>query len=227
MSQAVNGRRYHSPRRAEQAAATRHAVLTSARRLFTEQGYAATTVAAVAAGAQVAVDTVYAAVGRKPELLREVVETAISGTDLAVPAEQRRYVQRIHEAPTAAGKVAVYAQAIGTVLVRLGPVYLALRDAAATDPDCRELWADISARRATNMRAFVADLRATGELDTPWSDDELADLVWSMNAPEYWALLVHERGWSTDRLTAWLTAAWTSMLGVAPAPPQSAGTEEG
>ena len=227
MTQAVNGRRYHSPRRAEQAAATRHAVLTSARRLFTEHGYAATTVAAGAADAQVAVDTVYAAVGRKPAQLREVVETAISGTDLAVPAEQREYVRKIREAPTAAQKVAVYALAMGTILDRLGPVYLALRDAAAADPDCRELWADISGRRATTMRAFVADLRATGELTTPWSDAELADLVWSMNAPEYWALLVHERGWSTQRLTTWLTAAWTSMLGVAPAPRDPRGAEEG
>ena len=89
---------YHSPRRAEQAIATRRAVLDAARELFIEHGYAVTTVADIARRAQVAVDTVYAAVGRKPALLREVLETAISGSDQAVPAEQRDYVARVRAA---------------------------------------------------------------------------------------------------------------------------------
>src|SRR5215475_10904619 len=88
---------YHSPRRAEQAVATRRAVLDAARELFIEQGYAVTTVADIARRARVAVDTVYATVGRKPALLREVLETAISGSDQAVPAGQRDYVARVRE----------------------------------------------------------------------------------------------------------------------------------
>src|SRR4051812_20936424 len=73
-------RRYASAVRAEQAAATRHAVLQAARELFTERGYARTSIAAIAERAGVAVDTVYAAAGRKPALLRELVETSLSGT---------------------------------------------------------------------------------------------------------------------------------------------------
>src|SRR3954447_3993933 len=73
--------RYHSPRRADQALATRRAVLEAARDLFVRKGYLQTTVADIAREARVAVDTVYAAVGRKPAILREVLETAISGTD--------------------------------------------------------------------------------------------------------------------------------------------------
>src|SRR5262249_59772764 len=90
--QAPKRKPYHSPRRAEQAIATRRAVLDAARELFIEQGYAVTTVADIARRARVAVDTVYAAVGRKPALLREVLETAISGSDQAVPAGQRHHV---------------------------------------------------------------------------------------------------------------------------------------
>src|SRR4051812_41924917 len=100
MEGAVNGqpngkRGYRSVLRTEQAAATHEAVLGAARELFVAQGYAPTTVAEIAARASVSVDTVYASVGRKPALLRELVETAISGTDRAVPAEQRDYVTRI------------------------------------------------------------------------------------------------------------------------------------
>src|SRR6201993_3965400 len=62
-------KRYHSPRRAEQAVATRRAVLDAARELFIEHGYAVTTVADIARRARVGVDTVCAAVGRKTALL--------------------------------------------------------------------------------------------------------------------------------------------------------------
>jgi AcrR family transcriptional regulator len=99
-------RRHRAPERADQAAATRRAVLAAARDLFTSRGYTATTVGRIAQRAGVNVDTLYAAVGRTPALLREVVETAISGQDHAVPAEQRDYVRAVRTAPTAAEKSA-------------------------------------------------------------------------------------------------------------------------
>ena len=55
-------------------------------------------------------------------------------------------------------------------------------------------------------------MRVTGELRDDLTDDEMADLVWSMNGPECWALLVHERGWSTDRFAARLADTWVRTL---------------
>lgn len=205
-------RSYRSAVRAEQAAATRRAVLQAARALFTEQGYAASSIAAIAARAGVAVDTVYAAAGRKPTLLRDLVETSLSGGDEAVPAEQRDYVVRIRAAATAQEKITVYAAAVAEIGVRMAPVHRALAEAAASDPDCAALRAEISARRAANMRLFAADLRATGELRGDLTDDEVGDIVWSLNSAEYWALLVGERGWSPERFAAWLTDAWIRLL---------------
>jgi AcrR family transcriptional regulator len=205
-------RRYHSPRRAEQAAATRRAVLTAAREAFVTRGYLATTVADIAAAAGVAVDTVYAAVGRKPDLLRELIEAAISGTDHAVPAEQRDYVQDVQAATTAREKITIYAHALVEIQQRLAPVFLALRDAAVTDPTCARLWRQIAQRRAANMHQFAADLRATGELRTDLTDDDVADLIWSMNAAEYWTLLVNDRGWTPTRFRDQLIDTWTRIL---------------
>jgi AcrR family transcriptional regulator len=205
-------RTYHSPRRTEQAAATRSAVLAAARELFVDKGYAATTVTDIAARARVAVDTVYATVGRKPRLLREVLETAISGTDEVVPAEQRDYVDRVRAATTAEQKIHEYVRGLVAIQPRLAPVFLAVRDAAARDDDSAVLWEEISQRRARNMRAFAADLRSTGRLRADLSDDEVADIVWSMNSPEYWVLLVGERGWSPDRFARYLVDAWTRFL---------------
>jgi len=205
-------RAYHSPRRGEQSAATRHSVLNAARDLFVSEGYSATTVAEIAERARVSVDTVYATVGRKPALLRELVETAISGTEKAVPAEQRDYVARVRSATSARDKITIYAHAITGIQERLAPVFLALRDAATTDQECAAMWAEIAKRRATNMGTFAADLRATGELRTDLSDQQVADIIWSMNAAEYWVLLVRERAWTPAQFADWLTDAWTRLL---------------
>ena len=74
-------RPYNVARRRAAAQRTRRAILDAATRLFIERGYAATTVADIAVAAGVALDTIYAVVGRKPTLFRLLVETAISGTD--------------------------------------------------------------------------------------------------------------------------------------------------
>ena len=205
-------RTYRSPRRAEQAAATRRLILSAARDLFTQQGYVATTVADIAGRAEVAVDTVYAAVGRKPVVMRAVLESAISGTDDAVPPEQRDYVIEMRDAATAAAKLRRYATAIVEMQPRLAPIVIALREAAVSDRACAELWDEISNRRARNMRLLAADLRSTGQLRDDLSDDDVADVIWSMNSPEYWTLLVSERGWSPARFERWLTDAWIRVL---------------
>ena len=212
-------RRYAAPQRAAQAAATRRAVLRAARDLFVRRGYTATTGSDIAARAGVSVDTVYAAVGRKPAVLRELVETALSGTDRAVVAQQREYVAAIRSATTAREKLTIYAAAVVKIQQRLAPVFLALRDAAVDDADCAALWHEISDRRARNMREFAADLRATGELRPDLSDSDVADIVWSMNAAEYWVLLVHQRRWKPARFGDWLADTWTrSLLALVPTP---------
>src|SRR5438874_12926334 len=78
--------------------ATRQSIIESARRMFLENGYAATTMPAIACAAGIALDTVYATVGKKPALFRLLVEMAISG-DKAVPAEAPDYVRAIRAEP--------------------------------------------------------------------------------------------------------------------------------
>jgi len=204
-------RPYRAPRRAERAALTRRAILAAARDLFVSRGYTPTTVAEIAERAGVAVDTIYATIGRKPALMRELVEAAISGTDHPVPAEERDYVQRTAAASTAREKFAAYAQGIVAIHRRLAPIFLSLRDAAANDADCAALWTQISERRAANMLRFAADLRSTRELRSDLSDSEVADVIWTMNAAEYFDLLA-QRGWTPERIGDWLADAWTRLL---------------
>jgi AcrR family transcriptional regulator len=207
----VKKRRYDSSRRRAAAEDTRAAVLLAARELFTTRGYAATSVADIAAAAEVSVDTLYAAVGRKPQLLLAVHDMELAEGDAPLAAEQRGYVQDVRAAGTADEKIAVYAAALARVLPRSVPLLEALRVAAQSDDGCREVYESVSERRAANMRLFAADLRATGQLRDDLDDDAVADLVWSMNSPDYFQL-VRSRGYSPEQYAGLVREVWTRTL---------------
>lgn len=186
-------------------------MLAAARELFTTSGYAATSVADVAREAGVSVDTLYAAVGRKPQLLLAVHDIELAEGDGPLAAEQRRYVQDVRAAPTAAEKISVYAAALARVLPRTVPLLEALRTAGQSDPACQDVYAGLGERRAANMRLFAADLRATGELRDDLDDDFVADLVWSMNSPDFFRL-VRSRGRSPEEYADLVREVWTRAL---------------
>jgi AcrR family transcriptional regulator len=203
-------RRYDATGRRQAAARTRAAIMDAARELFAERGYSATPMTAIADRAGVALDTVYASAGRKPELARLLIETAISGTDEAVPAEQRDYVQAIQAAPDARTKIAVYAAAMAAIAPRLAPVLAIIQQAAHDEPELARLWHQIAERRAANMRLFVADLAAVAPLRL--DPDQAADIVWATNAAEMYQLLVGQRGWTPQRYERFLADTWHRTL---------------
>jgi AcrR family transcriptional regulator len=203
-------RRYDASRRRQAAARTRAAILQAARQLFSERGYTATPMTAIADRAGVALDTVYATVGRKPELARLLIETAISGTDQAIPAEQRDYVRTIQAAPDAETKIAVYAAAITAIAPRMALVLDIIQQAAPTEPELAALRTEIDERRAANMRLFVADLAAAASLRL--DQGEAADIVWATNSAEMYQLLVGQRGWTPQRYERFLTDTWQRLL---------------
>jgi AcrR family transcriptional regulator len=171
-----------------------------------------TTMSAIAQRAGVSLDTVYAAVGRKTDLFAQLIESAIAGTDRRLDVEQRDYVVAIRAAGTAREKLRIYAEAIGAIAPRLAPLHSVLKGAADVEPDLARLWARISARRAGNMRLLAEDLLATGEMRPDLTRGFIADIIWSMNGPEYYGLLVTERGWSIGSFSAWLYDAWCRLL---------------
>ena len=203
-------RRYDASKRREAAARTRRAILDAAMELFTVRGYAATPMTAIAQSAGVALDTVYAAAGRKPELARLLIETAISGASQPVPAEERDYVQAIRAAADAETKIAIYASAMRAIAGRLAPVLSIIQQAAPAEPELAVLWTEIAQRRAANMRRFAADLAAVASLRVDPGD--AADIIWATNAPELYQLLVSQRGWSPERYEHFLADTWHRLL---------------
>jgi AcrR family transcriptional regulator len=212
MTRALSKRAYDASSRRKNAQATRQSIIDAARRLFLEKGYAATTMPAIAQAAGIALDTVYATVGKKATLFRLLIEMAISGSDRAVPAEERDYVRAIREEADAARKLQLYAGAISRIQSRLAPLFRVLQGAAPLDPELDALWQGISQRRARNMRLLAKELAATGRLRPDLSVARAADIIWSMNSSEFYLLLVEQRGWSTTAFERWLGDAWVQLL---------------
>jgi AcrR family transcriptional regulator len=209
MPEAVNprsgrARAYDSSRRQEQARQTRRAVLDAAHRLFVEQGYAKTTMAAVAGEVGVSVETVYKAFGNKPGLVKAVFDVAVVGDDEPVPLMQRELVQRIETEPDACEKLRIYGAHLVTTGARTAAILLVVRSAAATDDGAAELWEQLQAERLTGMSAFAKHLDEGGHLRTGVSAAEARDVVWTHNSVEMWDLLVIQRGWSAERFGAWI-----------------------
>jgi len=204
----VKSRKYDSAVRREQAEATRRSVLRAARELFTTRGYAGTSVADIARRAKVSVDTIYASVGRKPQLLLAVHDMILGSSDEPIPAEERDYVRRIQQAETPEEMIRIYADALAVLLPQTVPLSLALREAGTAHPECLTLWESISRRRRANMRRFAAQLRGTGRVRPDLDDAQVADLVWSMNSPDYFRLLVGA-GYSPEAYADLVADTWT------------------
>jgi len=213
MSDAVNPRRsYNSQRRQEQARQTRRAVLAAAHRLFVADGYAATTISAVAAEAGVSVETVYKAFGNKAGLVKSAFDVAVVGDDEPVPMLQREFVRRTSAEPDPQKKMAAYGEHVADVGARTGLILLAVRAAAATDPGAAEVWQQLQTERLTGMAVFAQHLRDGGYLRDGISVNEARDVLWTHNSVELWDLLVHQRGWPNRRYGRWVAQQLIAAL---------------
>lgn len=212
MDDGVKARPYDGRRRRAASAATRQRIIDAARACILEHGYRGTMVADIADRAGVNVDTVYRLVGRKPVVLRELIEQALSGVDHAVAGADREHVQAMRAEPDPVRKLSIYAAAVRATQERLAPLFLALRDASSTEPEAQEVWDEIGRRRAANMRRLVADLQRTGRLRADLDLEEAADVVWATNGSELFVMLTRDRGWSPERYEAWLVDLWCRVL---------------
>ena len=212
MIRPVKKRSYDGESRRAASAATRQRILEAARELIVQHGYRSATIAAIAERAGVNADTVYRLVGRKPVLLRELIEQAISGRDHAVIAEERAPIIAMRAEPDPAARLVLYSRVVRETHERLAPLFVALRDAAATEPEAMDVWRLVSDRRAANMRKLVREIDDAGRLRNDLSIDDAADTVWAANSPELFIMLTVERGWSPDHYEAWLGATLQRLL---------------
>jgi AcrR family transcriptional regulator len=213
MPKAIKNRRgYNSPRRAEQAAATRRAILEAAQRLFEEQGYAATSMASIAKEAGVALKTVYLAFETKSGLLRALWHLRLRGDEDPSPVGERDWYREVLEEQDPARQLKLNARNGRRAKARLGALMEVIRGGARVDPDVGELWSNIQAQFLDNQRAIVQSLHARKALARGLSVERAADILWALNHPALYQLLVNERGWTPEQHEKWVADSTAAQL---------------
>jgi AcrR family transcriptional regulator len=213
MIEPVNPKRsYDSPRRREQAAATRRDILAAAQRLFEGQGYSATTMAAIAKEAGVVTKTVYVAFETKSGVLRALWNLLLRGDDADVPVMDRAWYREVLAEPDPERQLRLNARNARAVKVRIAGVLDVIRHAAELDAESAELWARIQSDFYDNQRAIVQSLAEKGALLPGLEAVRGSDILWTLNHPDVWHLLVAERGWTPEQWEAWFDATSRAQL---------------
>ncbi len=203
-------RRYDSTRRRARADATREAILAVARERFLAEGYAATTVGAVATDAGVSVETIYKAFGPKSGLARAVFDAALAGEGPVSTGERAAIVKR--EEHDARRRLRAFGAFVAEVTPRVAPVMLVLRAAADGDREAAAVWKRINDERLQGMRRDAEQLAAEGALRPGVSAADAADVFWSLTSPEMYDLFVQRRGWPPERFGAWVGEMFVAAL---------------
>lgn len=208
----MSSRIYDNRSREEAAQLTRRRIVESARRLFLERGYAATAVNDIARAAGVSPQTVYSRVGGKAAVLKAVYDITLAGDDDPVPMAERPEFRRMVGAVDAAALFAAYATVARALLSRLRPLLVLVHGARAVEPDLDELARTGAAERRAGAEAFAANTVARGFTRAGLSEEAVVELVWVLNSPEAYLLLVREGGLDDDGYERWLARALTAAL---------------
>jgi len=199
-------RGYTSLIRDDQARATRRSIVAAAAELFVANGYAATTMEAIAAAAGVSRKTVFTVSGSKFALLKDAFDWSLVGDDEPVAMADRGPVQRILATTDRHEAVRLWAEMVVDTSARAARIGAVLVAAAAVDGEAADLLALSDSQRHQGARAFVAHLAAHGGLRTGLSHAEAADRCWVANDPMNYQRLVIQRGWSPQRFRDRLAA---------------------
>lgn len=194
-------RRYNSSARTRQRETTRAAIVDAATAAFIENGYAATTIAQIAARAEVSPETVYGVFGTKRDVLRAVVERASAGAPSTDAWRTEDWLARVKAEPNQRRRLELITDATRDVLRRVAPVDEIVRSVAASDPEIAALQDELERRRRSDLRGLVQLLAEAGPLRV--SIDDAVDLWWALGHPTgpYRSLTV-DRRWSDRRARA-------------------------
>jgi AcrR family transcriptional regulator len=186
--------------RTTKAAATRRRMLDAAYALFSERGYRATTLAAVAERAGVAVQTIYFTFGTKDALLQEVHDQTVLGRNPVPPPYQKWYRATAAE-PDPRRAVTHLVEGIATILARVAPM-LPVFHAVAGDP-AGEIYRRGERLRWEGMHDLATILLAKEGAGSKIDLEQVAGLLFVLLGPEAYRSFVLVAGWSRKQWTAW------------------------
>jgi AcrR family transcriptional regulator len=206
-SEPTTGKRvYHSRVRQRQAEQTRQRILAAARSQFERQGYAATTLEAIAEVADVSPKTIAAVFGSKRALLAEVINPE------EFSPHARQLIEELRTTEDGARQLSLIAQITRQAYEPLVSSLELLRTAGAVALELAEVMRQSEVRRRHNQARLIAFLRAQGALHPGLSFEEATDVLWAQTSYDLYRMLVVEQGWKPERYEVWLAQLLVQQL---------------
>lgn len=171
---------------------------------FCELGYRATTMAAIAERAGVAVQTLYFTFHTKDELLQAVHDYSVLGVD-GLPPRQQPWYERMTAEAEVSDAIRHLVAGVEPILARVAPM-IPVFHAASEDP-AGEVWSRAERLRLEGYAGIVVDLSKKATLHKHLTRQQAADLLFVLLSPELYRGLVLERGWAPSRWRSWLERA--------------------
>ncbi len=190
----------------------RAAVVQAAGTLFTERGYATTTVEAISDRSGVPPATVYRLFTSKLGILKALLDVAIAGDDQAVPLTGRPHVQALLADPDPRNQLAGFAGITRGIMARTESAHRILVSAAGSDPDAAVLLAEQGRQRQLGQSQIARSLARAGVLRPGLRERDAADIIHALMSPEVYYLLVGDRGWRPEQYENWLKDILISQL---------------
>ena len=190
----------------------RRAVVESARTLFLERGYTATTIEAISEHSDVPSATVYRLFSSKLGILKAVLDTSIAGDDQPLAVQERPDVASLFTEPDPHKLLAGFAGITTAINQRTNDIYRVLVSAAGSDLAAAELLDEIRQERDRGQSRIARSLARAHALKPGLRERDAADLIHTLMSPEVYRLLVGDRGWTPERYQRWLATTLTQQL---------------
>jgi AcrR family transcriptional regulator len=203
-------RSYDARRRVEQSQRNRENVIQVAWRAFLANGYAGTTLSAIAEEAGVSVETIHKAFGGKSGLVRAIYERGLAGRE-PTPAPDRSDAMSASEADPRA-LVRQWGTLTAEVAPLVAPILLLVRAAATTDPELLALLDEADRKRLARMTRNASVLAKRGFLRADITAQSARDVMWTCTSPELYELLVQRRGWSATQFGEFVGRTLEALL---------------
>ena len=212
--------------RAARVAETEERIVAAARELFVRDGYAATTLTAVADAARVAHRTVYVRFGTKAELLKRVVDVAIVGDTQDIGVQSRGWYHAALAAPTIDERIELFADGSAALMARAGDVFAVAQQAEPVEPVIADAFRAGRAATRDSLRRFFTQLRDDGLLPAGADLDWLCDTAGVLAHANTYLLIRETLGWTTSQYRTWLRTTWQRLITAAATPDTRAARAE-
>lgn len=207
MREPVKGKTEAGKVREARAHATRQRIVDAALELFVDQGYAATSVEAIAQSAAVSPATVYQAFGTKQAIVERALDVTLAGDHVPVAVIDRPWVAEAQRESDPHRRLAIVIRETSKIVARTARVRAVLRDAAAAEANLRSVIAEDYRRRHVTQSAIVELLAADRQLRPGLDIERATDIFFAFVSDEMYRLMVVVRGWSESAWRDWLVEA--------------------